>query len=92
MSTSTAGISPELQVLHDLADISREIAILEGRKLVLFARYQELRENDSDHATRSIPDELAMALHISSRYAGAQLALAVELPERLPDTFAALQE
>jgi Domain of unknown function (DUF222) len=86
------GTSPELQVLHDLAEISRQIAVLEGRKLVLFARYEELRELDDDHATRSIPDELAMELHISSRYASAQLALANDLPERLPDTFTALRE
>jgi hypothetical protein len=86
------GVSPELQVLHDLADVNRQISILEGRKLVLFARYEELRENDDDHATRSVPDELAMELHISSRYASDQLELANELPERLPDTFAALQQ
>jgi len=86
------GISPELQVLHDLAEVNRQISILEGRKLVLFARYEELRENDDDHATRSIPDEIAMELHISSRYASDQLELANELPERLPDTFAALQQ
>jgi hypothetical protein len=79
-------------VLRDLAEVNRQISVLEARKLVLFARYQELREQDDDHATRSISDELAMELHISSRYASAQLAMATELPERLPDTFAALQE
>jgi Domain of unknown function (DUF222) len=86
------GVSPELEVLRDLAEVSRQIAMLEGRKLVLFARYEELREQDDDHAVRSIPDELAMELHISSRHASAQLALANELPERLPDTFTALQQ
>ena len=54
--TTPLGTLTEKQVLHQLADIQRQTAILDATKLSLFARYQEIREQDDDHATRSIPD------------------------------------
>src|SRR5437016_1359976 len=84
------GAVDEKQVLDELADIQRQASILEAARIRLLARYQDIREQDDDHATRSIPDEIALELHISRHYAQTQLKFARDLTERLPDTLDAM--
>ena len=55
------------------------------------AEYQKLRAADGKLAARSAPEEIAWELHLGSGYAKAQVHLAEQLTERLPDTLKALE-
>src|SRR5882672_5521535 len=79
------------ELLNHMVCLQCHIAILEAAKLEAMARYEMIRERDDDHAIRSVPDEIALALHVSRGHVFNQLQLAHNLIERLPDTFSALR-
>jgi Domain of unknown function (DUF222) len=81
-------ISP---LLDEMIDLSGQIATLEATRLRAMAEYQQLRANEGDLAARSAPEEIALALHIGRPHVDAQLTLARDLLERLPNTLAALE-
>jgi hypothetical protein len=86
---STRIDAPEL--LEELVSLHRQIAMLEAAKLETMTRYEAIRERDDGHATRSVPDEIALALHVGRGQVVNQLRLARDLTERLPATFTALR-
>jgi hypothetical protein len=70
------------------AELARSIA--EANRLSLLAQYAKVRAREGALAERSVPDEVALALHIGRGHAVAQLDLARNLVERLPSTMDAL--
>src|SRR5256885_1600915 len=78
------------EILDHLSELNRRRSALEADHVRALAEYQKVRAGDGVLAERSMPDEIALELHISRGYAEAQLALAKSLTERLPGTLEAL--
>jgi hypothetical protein len=79
-----------VELLDRLQVLDRQRASIEAERLLVLDRYRELRARDSDFDSRSVPAEIALALHVSNSHAESQLSLAKALTERLPDTLAAM--
>jgi hypothetical protein len=79
------------ELLHHLEHAERARSAAEANCIQLLAQYQKVRTREGTLAERSLPDEVALALHIGRGHAAARLQLAQDLTERLPNTLEALQ-
>jgi hypothetical protein len=90
--------SPELsvmtddEVLSEVLDCRRQVSAIQARDVRALARFAQLRSDPAGHLVDEFAaDELAPLLRISRGAARAQLDLAIELTQRLPDTVRALE-
>jgi hypothetical protein len=86
------GNLPATALLDRLQALARERATIDAQVLQVLTRYRELRSRDGDFDERSVPAEIALALHVSNSHAESQLIFAQSLTERLPDTLEAMHD